>query len=81
MVLQPKGLALTLVVVSVLMLTFSWLMVVLRMTVRRHIKAVGTDDWLMVAGLVRISILSYQKNGTCIWSIVLLGVKPHMSDD
>jgi hypothetical protein len=54
MALTPTGPAMSLLLVSAILLFFSWVMVILRMTVRIRIKAVGTDDWLMVAGLVSL---------------------------
>ena len=52
MVLTPTGPGLSLLLVSSILLCFSWFMVILRMMVRKRIKAIGLDDWLMVAGLV-----------------------------
>ncbi|KAI1336618.1 hypothetical protein F5Y15DRAFT_418691 [Xylariaceae sp. FL0016] len=56
MPLTPKGPALTLVDVSVIFLSLSWTIVSLRLFVRSRIRAVGTDDWLMVAGLICLTL-------------------------
>ncbi|KAK9424291.1 hypothetical protein SUNI508_13744 [Seiridium unicorne] len=49
---QPfTGPAVSLLIISITLLSFSWITVALRLWVRRRIKGVGPDDWLMVAGL------------------------------
>lgn len=52
MVLRPTGPGLSLLLVSVILLAFSWITVALRMWARLKIKSLGTDDYLMFAGLV-----------------------------
>lgn len=58
MTLTPTGPGLTLALVSIILLAFSWVTVVARVIVRFGIKALGSDDYLMVAGLVCLPELS-----------------------
>ncbi|KAK7706855.1 hypothetical protein SLS57_009526 [Botryosphaeria dothidea] len=51
MTLTPTGPGLTLALVSIILLALSWVTVVARVIVRFGIKALGSDDYLMVAGL------------------------------
>ena len=54
MVIAPKSDAgKALVGVTISMLALSWMAVVIRIWVRKWIKALGADDWLMFVGLVR----------------------------
>lgn len=53
MTIKPTGLAATLLTVAVVMLVSSWTAVVARVFVRRWIKGLGMDDYLMCIGLVR----------------------------
>ncbi|KAI0156828.1 hypothetical protein GGR57DRAFT_511177 [Xylariaceae sp. FL1272] len=52
MTLRPEGLGLHLCVVSIALLALSWITVTARMYIRHSIKALGSDDWNMLAGLV-----------------------------
>ncbi|EOD52135.1 putative cation-transporting atpase 4 protein [Neofusicoccum parvum UCRNP2] len=52
MAITPTGPALTLELVSIVLLVFSVVTVAARVVVRRTIKALGSDDWLMIIGLV-----------------------------
>lgn len=52
MALKPAGLALTLLVVAIAMLILAWVTVVARICVRKWIKGLGLDDYLMCFGLV-----------------------------
>lgn len=52
MTLTPTGPGLTLALVSTILLALSWITVVARVIVRYGIKALGSDDYLMVTGLV-----------------------------
>ncbi|KAF4535756.1 Cation-transporting ATPAse 4 [Lasiodiplodia theobromae] len=52
MTLTPTGPGLSLNVVSIALLTMSWVVVVARIIVRTGMKAFGLDDWMMVSGLV-----------------------------
>lgn len=54
MAITPTGPALTLELVSIVLLVFSVVTVAARVVVRRTIKALGSDDWLMIIGLVRL---------------------------
>ncbi|KAI1852872.1 hypothetical protein JX265_012900 [Neoarthrinium moseri] len=57
MALTPTGLALSLVLVSIIFLVLSWITTLARLSVRRKIKGIGLDDWLMVAGLLIFTVL------------------------
>ncbi|KAF4304622.1 putative cation-transporting ATPase 4 protein [Botryosphaeria dothidea] len=52
MTIAPTGPGLTLELLSITLLVFSWVVVAGRLWVRKSIRAVGTDDWLMVSGLI-----------------------------
>lgn len=54
MTLQPTGQALALLLLSAILLAFSWIVVAMRMWVRVGIRNVGLDDYLMLAGLVSL---------------------------
>ncbi|KAI1869656.1 uncharacterized protein JN550_005637 [Neoarthrinium moseri] len=56
MTTRLDGPGLTLFVISVVLVILSWITVALRLTIRRNIKGIGADDWLMVAGLVFYTI-------------------------
>lgn len=49
----PKGIGITLLIVTIIMLTLSTMTLALRLSVRTWTKQMGSDDYLMVAGLVR----------------------------
>lgn len=53
MTIKPTGLAATLLTVAVVMLVSAWVAVIARVCVRRWIKGLGMDDYLMCIGLVR----------------------------
>ena len=46
-----------LVIMTLSMLALSWVTVALRIWVRKFIKGLGVDDWLMAIGLVRPGVL------------------------
>ncbi|KAI0025865.1 hypothetical protein F4780DRAFT_233344 [Xylariomycetidae sp. FL0641] len=48
----PRGTGLALFIVSVVLLSLSWLTVAARLAVRRTIKGIGLDDWTMLLGLL-----------------------------
>ena len=52
MALDPTGPGLTLDLVSIILLVLSWVVVTARVIVRRSMKALGVDDWMMLSGLV-----------------------------
>jgi hypothetical protein len=54
MALTPTGPGLALLLVSAILLSFSWAIVALRMLVRYKIRSIGLDDYLMLIGLVRV---------------------------
>lgn len=49
----PKGIGITLLTVTIIMLTLSTVTLALRLTVRTWTRQMGSDDYLMIAGLVR----------------------------
>jgi hypothetical protein len=51
--LKPEGLALAIVVMSILLMSVSTIVLALRIYVRMELKAVGMDDYLMIVGWVR----------------------------
>lgn len=51
--IKPEGLALALMVVTIIMTILSSLILCLRFWVRKTSKAFFVDDWLMLAGWVR----------------------------
>lgn len=55
MTVDPAGVGVTLLHVTIVMLVLCWATVIARLSVRRWLKpdAMGADDYLMVAGLVR----------------------------
>lgn len=50
---QPEGLALGIIVVSLIFLILSLISVGIRVYVRQDEETLGFDDWLMVGGTVR----------------------------
>lgn len=50
--IQPEGLALTMLVVTIVMTVLSSMVVCLRFHVRITVTAFSTEDWLMLAGWV-----------------------------
>ncbi|VUC29495.1 unnamed protein product [Clonostachys rosea] len=52
MTLQLTGPALGLFLLSIILLTFSWITMGLRIWVRTSIRSMGLDDYMMVAGLI-----------------------------
>ncbi|PGH11554.1 hypothetical protein AJ79_04812 [Helicocarpus griseus UAMH5409] len=55
---KPAGDGLILLIVTILMLVISYLTVIARLFVRHLIKQSGSDDWLMVVGLVFFTVCS-----------------------
>ncbi|CAH0002143.1 unnamed protein product, partial [Clonostachys byssicola] len=53
----PDGAGRTLRDISIAFLVLTWLIVILRMSVRISRKCVGADDWCMVGGLVLFSVV------------------------
>ena len=54
MALHIEGLAMSLLVVVLVFLIFSWMVVALRLGVRIWIKGVGYDDYFIISGLVSL---------------------------
>lgn len=50
--IQPEGLALTMLVVTIFMTVLSSMVVCLRFHVRLSVTSFSTEDWLMLAGWV-----------------------------
>lgn len=49
----PKGIGVTLLTVTIIMLSLSCVTLALRLGVRTWTKQMGSDDYLMIVGLVR----------------------------
>ncbi|ETS82339.1 hypothetical protein PFICI_04215 [Pestalotiopsis fici W106-1] len=63
MTISPTGPGLDLFLVSVILGALSCIAVVLRLVIRKRIKGIGLDDWLMLLGLIFLIL-------TCISTIV-----------
>ena len=50
---QPEGLALGIIIVSLIFLIISLISVAIRIYIRQDEHTLGLDDWLMVGGTVR----------------------------
>lgn len=48
----PKGIGVTLLIISIIMLVLSCVTLALRLSVRTWTKQMGSDDYLMIVGLV-----------------------------
>jgi hypothetical protein len=55
MTISPTGPALDLFLVSVVLGALSCVAVAARLVIRKRIKGIGLDDWLMLIGLVSVS--------------------------
>lgn len=54
--IQPEGLALALLVVTIVFTILSSIMAGLRFYVRISLRSFGVDDWLMLAGWVSLAL-------------------------
>lgn len=58
MTISPTGPGLGLLLVSIILGALSVIIVAIRLVIRKRIKGIGSDDWLMLVGLVSI-LLEY----------------------